>query len=150
MLSWNDIIDFASNGNPSPDREVRKQDEEWRTLLTPEQYYIARQKGTEHAFSSEMCNLFEPGLYACVCCKTLLFDSGGKFQSGTGWPSFTRPIKPNAVAYHVDNSHGRQRIEVTCNTCEAHLGHVFPDGPEPGGSRYCINAVVLEKITEGV
>jgi peptide methionine sulfoxide reductase msrA/msrB len=150
MLHWDDVIDYANQGNPQPDRKVRKSEEEWRAQLTAEQYRVARQKGTEHAFSSEMCNLFEPGLYACACCWTELFDSGKKFQSGTGWPSFTQPIKPNAVAYHVDNKHGMQRIETTCNTCEAHLGHVFPDGPEPSGLRYCINPVVLKKVTKGV
>ena len=146
MLHWNDVIQFANHGNPQPERKVRKSEEEWRVQLTPEQYRITRQKGTEYPFSSEMCDLFEPGLYACVCCSTELFDSSEKFQSGTGWPSFTQPIKPNVVAYHSDNSHGMQRIEATCNTCEAHLGHVFPDGPEPSGLRYCINAVSLEKV----
>lgn len=150
MLSWNDVIHYADHGNPQPDRKVRKSEEEWRVQLTPEQFRVARQKGTERAFSSAMCSLFEPGLYACVCCGTELFDSSGKFQSGTGWPSFTRPIKQNAVAYHADRSHGMRRIETTCNTCDAHLGHVFPDGPEPSGLRYCINAVVLEKRTKGV
>ena len=149
MLDWNDVIHYANHGNLQPDRKVRKSEEEWHAQLTPEQYCVARQKETERAFSSETCNLFEPGLYACVCCWTELFDSSEKFQSGTGWPSFSQPIKPNAVAYHADNSHGMQRIETTCNTCEAHLGHVFPDGPEPSGLRYCINAVVLEKVTKG-
>jgi methionine-R-sulfoxide reductase len=150
MLHWNDVIQFANHGNPQPERKIRKSEEEWRVQLTPEQYRITRQKGTEYPFSSEMCDLFEPGLYACVCCSTELFDSSEKFQSGTGWPSFTQPIKPNVVAYHADNSHGMQRIEATCNTCEAHLGHVFTDGPEPSGLRYCINAVALEKVkTEG-
>jgi len=148
MLDWNDVVHFANQGNPDPDRKVRKSEEEWRAQLTPEQYRVARKKETESAYSSEMCNLFEPGLYACVCCSTELFDSSDKYKSGTGWPSFSQPIKPNAVAYHVDNSHGMQRIETTCNTCEAHLGHVFPDGPEPSGLRYCINAVVLEKLTD--
>lgn len=149
MLHWNDVIHYANHGNPQPDCKVRKSEEEWRAQLTPEQYRVARQKGTEHAFSSEMCNLFEPGLYACICCQTELFDSSEKFQSGTGWPSFTQPVKPNAVAYHSDITQGMQRIETTCNTCEAHLGHVFPDGPEPSGLRYCINAIVLEKVTKG-
>jgi peptide methionine sulfoxide reductase msrA/msrB len=148
MLDWNDVVHFANQGNPDPDRKVRKSEEDGRSQLTPEQYRVARKKETESAYSSEMCNLFEPGLYACVCCSTELFDSSDKYQSGTGWPSFTQPIKQNSVAYHVDNSHGMQRIETTCNTCEAHLGHVFPDGPEPSGLRYCINAVVLEKITD--
>jgi methionine-R-sulfoxide reductase len=147
MLRWDDVLQLAKHGNPPPDRQVRKTEEEWRAQLTPEQYRVARQKGTERPFSSEMCELLEPGVYACVGCGTELFDSRVKFKSGTGWPSFSQPITPNAVAYHLDRSLGMQRVETTCNTCEAHLGHVFPDGPEPSGLRYCINAVVLEKVT---
>ncbi len=97
-----------------------------------------------------MCGLFEPGLYACVCCDTLLFDASEKFESGTGWPSFTQPIKENAIAYHKDQSFGVIRIETTCNTCGAHLGHVFQDGPPPGGLRYCMNAVALKKTDSGL
>jgi peptide methionine sulfoxide reductase msrA/msrB len=145
MLDWNDVIRFTKEGNPAPDRVVSKSDEEWRAQLDDEAYRITRLKGTERPFSSEMCSLFEPGLYRCVCCHTLLFDAGEKFESGTGWPSFTQPVKPNAVAYHADHSHGMTRIETTCNSCGAHLGHVFPDGPPPSGLRYCINAVALQK-----
>jgi peptide methionine sulfoxide reductase msrA/msrB len=93
-----------------------------------------------------MCSYFEPGKYACICCGTLLFDSAEKFESGTGWPSFTQPILSNAVGYHKDISFGMVRVEVLCNTCDAHLGHVFPDGPKPGGLRYCMNAVSLQKV----
>lgn len=146
MLKWLDVLKFANNGNPEPDRRVEKTDEEWKALLTPEQYRITREKGTERAHSSEMCNLFEPGRYACVCCETPLFDSEEKFQSGTGWPSFTQPIKENAVAYHKDRGFGMYRIETVCNTCDAHLGHVFQDGPPPSGLRYCINAVAMKKL----
>lgn len=149
MLYWNDVIHYANHGNPQPDRKIRKSEEEWRAQLTPAQFRVARQKETERAFSSEMCNLFEPGLYVCACCRSELFDSREKFQSGTGWPSFTQPIKSNAVAYVADHSHGMQRIETICNTCDAHLGHIFPDGPAPSGLRYCINAVVLDKETKG-
>jgi peptide methionine sulfoxide reductase msrA/msrB len=145
MLNWADIIRFASEGNPTPDRRVAKTDAEWRAQLTPEQYHITREKGTERAFSSELCSLFEPGLYACVCCDTLLFDAREKFESGTGWPSFTQPVKPNAIACHLDNARGVQRVEALCNSCDAHLGHVFPDGPPPGGLRYCMNALALKK-----
>jgi methionine-R-sulfoxide reductase len=95
-----------------------------------------------------MCSLFEPGLYVCLCCDTPMFDSEEKFESGTGWPSFTQPIERNSVAYHVDGSLGMSRVETTCNTCDAHLGHVFPDGPPPSGLRYCINAVSLKKVEE--
>ena len=148
MLTWTDVLHAAKNGNPAPDRRVERTAEEWRARLTAEQYRVARTKGTERPFSSEMCSLFEPGLYACVCCDTLLFDSEEKFESGTGWPSFTQPFTPNAVAYHLDSSLAMQRVETTCNTCDAHLGHVFPDGPPPGGLRYCINAVALKKVEE--
>ena len=146
MLNWNDVIRFAEDGNPAPDRRVERSDAEWQAALTPEQYRMTRQAGTERPFSSEMCSLFEPGLYACLCCDTLLFDSAEKFESGTGWPSFTQPVAANAVAYHSDNSHGMRRVGTVCNTCDAHLGHVFPDGPAPSGLRYCINAVSLSKV----
>ena len=146
MLKWLDVLKFANNGNPEPDRRVEKTDEEWKAILTPEQYRITRQKGTERAHSSDLCNLFQPGKYACVCCGTPLFDSEVKFQSNTGWPSFTQPIKINNIAYHKDRGHGMYRIETVCNTCDAHLGHVFQDGPPPSGLRYCINAEALKKI----
>lgn len=146
MLDWNDILTYASQGNPEPDRRVKKADEEWRAQLTPEQYRVTRQKGTEHPFSSELCHLFEPGLYTCVCCGALLFDAHDKFDSGTGWPSFTQPVTDNAVAYRNDSSHGMRRIEACCNACGAHLGHVFPDGPAPAGLRYCMNALALRKV----
>ena len=144
MLNWKDVVGFGKGNNPEPDhRVVRKTEAEWQAQLTPEQYRVTRQSGTERPFSSEMCSLFEPGLYGCVCCNTLLFDASQKFESGTGWPSFTQPVKDNAVAYRGDHSHGMTRIEAVCNTCEAHLGHVFPDGPEPTGLRYCINSASL-------
>ncbi|MDA9831741.1 peptide-methionine (S)-S-oxide reductase MsrA [Akkermansiaceae bacterium] len=148
MLTWTDILTFAANGNPEPDREVRKSEDEWREQLTEEQFYVARQHGTERPFSSGMCELFEPGKYACVCCDTLLFDAGEKFDSGTGWPSFTQPAKDNAISYHGDNTMGMTRVETLCNTCDAHLGHVFPDGPAPSGLRYCMNAVALKKADD--
>lgn len=148
MLTWLDVLKFASQGNPVPDRRVEKSEEEWKRLLTEEQYYVTRKKGTERPFSSAMCHSFDAGKYACTCCGSLLFDSGEKFDSGTGWPSFTQPVKENAVAYHKDYSHGMYRVEVLCNTCDAHLGHVFQDGPKPSGLRYCINAVSLQKLQE--
>jgi methionine-R-sulfoxide reductase len=145
MLQWADILAIARNGNPGPDRRVERTDAEWRARLTPEQYDVTRRKGTERPFSSDMCGLFEPGRYACVCCGTPLFDAAEKFESGTGWPSFTQPVTAGAVAYHLDDSHGMRRVETTCNACDAHLGHVFPDGPAPSGLRYCINALALRK-----
>jgi peptide-methionine (R)-S-oxide reductase len=146
VLRWNDVVEIARKGNPAPPRRVEKSAAQWREILDPQTFHVAREKGTERPNSSEMCNLFEPGQYGCVCCSTLLFDSAEKFQSGTGWPSFTQAVTPNVVAYHVDDSYGQIRIEVTCNVCDGHLGHVFPDGPPPSGLRYCINAVSLQKL----
>ena len=146
MLKWFDVLRLAREGNLEPERKVVKTDEEWQTQLTPEQYFVTRQHGTERAFSSAMCSLFEPGLYGCVCCDTLLFDASEKFESGTGWPSFTQPVRENAIAYLEDTGYGMSRVETVCNTCEAHLGHVFPDGPAPSGLRYCMNALALKKI----
>jgi methionine-R-sulfoxide reductase len=146
MLNWNNLIQFARTGNPEPDKKVVKTEAEWKAQLTEEQYRVTRLKGTERPHSSELCSLFEPGIYACVCCDTLLFDGSEKFESGTGWPSFTQPIKENAVGYVKDISFGMIRIEAVCNSCDAHLGHVFPDGPEPSGLRYCMNAVSLKKV----
>jgi methionine-R-sulfoxide reductase len=146
--NWQDVLHWANTGNPSPPKRVEKTDTEWKSALTPEQYYVTREKGTERAFSSGMCSLFEPGRYRCVCCDTLLFDATNKFESHSGWPSFTAPIEAGVVAYHADNSHGMQRIETTCNVCDAHLGHVFPDGPAPSGLRYCMNAIALKKVED--
>ena len=146
MLTWKDVFARAEGGNPPPPRRVERSDAEWRTRLTPEQYHVTRQHGTERAFSSEMCSRFEPGRYACVCCGTLLFDGTTKFESGTGWPSFAQPVLPDVVAYRADHSYGMVRIEATCSVCDAHLGHVFPDGPAPSGLRYCMNALSLEKL----
>ncbi|HWZ45701.1 MAG TPA: peptide-methionine (R)-S-oxide reductase MsrB [Candidatus Saccharimonadales bacterium] len=147
MLKWNDILQYAKNGVPPDGQQVTKTDEEWRRQLSAEEYRVTRQKGTEPAFSSQMCDVFEPGIYACRCCGTVMFDASEKFDSGTGWPSFTQPVSANAIAYHADNSYGMTRVETTCNTCGAHLGHVFPDGPAPSRLRYCMNAVALKKTT---
>lgn len=144
MIDWNKAIEFATTGNPQPTRRVEKTEAEWQALLTPEQYAITRQKGTERAGTGELCNIYDAGKYNCVCCDTQLFDSTIKFDSGTGWPSFTQPIEENAIAYHKDVSYGMVRVEVTCNTCDAHLGHVFPDGPPPSGLRYCINSASMK------
>lgn len=144
MLNWTDVIRFATHGNPEPERRVEKSPEEWKALLTPEQFRIARQKGTERAGSGEYCSAHEAGKYNCVCCNTPLFDSTIKFESGTGWPSFTQPVNENAIQYEKDSSFGMVRVEVMCNSCDAHLGHVFPDGPAPSGLRYCINSESLK------
>ncbi|MDR9417757.1 peptide-methionine (R)-S-oxide reductase MsrB [Gracilimonas sp.] len=148
MLTWKDLKNFAKNGNPEPEIRVEKPDEEWKKELSDEEYAITRLKGTERPGSSDMCYKFDPGLYECVCCGTTLFDATTKFESSSGWPSFTQPVKENAVKYKMDTSHGMVRIEALCNTCDAHLGHVFPDGPEPSGLRYCVNAKSLSKVEE--
>lgn len=143
-MNWNDVIKYAKEGSPAPDREVRKTEAEWREQLTPDQYYITRQKGTERAFTGEYCEIHTAGKYNCVCCGTPLFDSSIKFTSSSGWPSFTDPIKENAIKYEADYSHGMTRVEVMCNTCDGHLGHVFPDGPAPSGLRFCINSLSIQ------
>lgn len=144
MITWKDIISFSVNENPKPDKRVEKTEAEWKELLTPEQFRITRKKGTEAPHSGALCSIFDEGSYTCICCKTPLFDSTIKFGSGSGWPSFTQPIQRNAIKYEKDTTLGMTRIEVMCNTCDAHLGHVFPDGPEPIGLRYCINSEAMQ------
>ena len=148
MLTWPDVLKLAKNGNPAPERKVVKTDAEWRQQLSEEEYRVTRHAATESPFSSEMCSLFEAGIYSCRCCETVLFDATEKFESGTGWPSFTQPIQEKVIAYRFDGPAFLQRIETVCNACDAHLGHVFPDGPEPTGLRYCMNAVALKKVTK--
>jgi peptide-methionine (R)-S-oxide reductase len=154
LLVTGAVFLWSRLGRSTPERigipqngRLEKTDEEWRELLTAEQFSVTRRKGTERAFTGAYWSTKKAGIYQCVCCGQPLFDSRAKFDSGTGWPSFWQPVHENSISLYSDHSLFLKRTEVTCSRCDAHLGHVFEDGPPPTGLRYCMNSAALRLIT---
>jgi peptide-methionine (R)-S-oxide reductase len=146
MLRWKDVLIFAKFGNPEPPRRVAHSEAEWAALLPPERFRVLRQHATEPPYRNAYCRAYEPGQYACAGCSSVLFEAAEKYHAISGWPSFRQPAARGAISYFFDESHHMQRIEARCNVCDGHLGHVFPDGPAPGGLRYCMNSASLRKL----
>ena len=146
MLRWIDVLKFTKYSNPEPPCRAEKSAAEWQALLTPAQFQVLRQKDTEAPYRNVYCRTYEPGVYACRGCGSPLFNSSAKYHALSGWPSFTQPITKSAIKYAFDESFNMQRVEALCNVCDGHLGHVFPDGPEPSGLRYCMNSESLVRL----
>jgi peptide-methionine (R)-S-oxide reductase len=143
MLHWKDVITYAKYGNPEPARRVEHTAAEWAARLPPERFRVLREAATEPPYRNAYCRAYAPGRYVCAGCGALLFEADEKYHAISGWPSFRQPATRGAIAYFFDTSFNMERIEARCNACGGHLGHVFPDGPAPGGLRYCMNSASL-------
>ena len=146
MLRWKDLIAYAKYGNPEPLRRVELSEAEWAARLPPERFRVLRQQATEPPYRNAYCRAYAPGRYACAGCGAVLFEADEKYHAISGWPSFRQPASRGVIAYFFDEGYHMQRIEARCNGCGGHLGHVFADGPAPGGLRYCINSASLLKL----
>ncbi|GAB3670154.1 peptide-methionine (R)-S-oxide reductase MsrB [Hymenobacter agri] len=150
MLRWKDVLTYAKYGNPEPPRHLELSAAEWAARLSPERFAVLRQHATEPPYRNAYCRSYAPGRYACAGCGTVLFEADEKYHAISGWPSFRQPAARGAVAYFFDTSFNMERIEARCNACNGHLGHVFADGPEPAGLRYCINSASLVLVGDEV